>query len=208
MKDQLCLMDFKLPVLMLIVLCILLTPVIVQAGTFFHCIDKEGNEALLDFPFEGHACRQVGTYEEISDEQMDNRKVASPGDKITKIVVRGNQVLVPVTLVYGREEVIVNLLLDTGATATTIHNEIADRLFIKLYKAKKAKAQVVGGAIIEASIIKMDSLKLGTKTFPNHDVFVVPHEGSAVKFDGLLGMDVLGNLTYKIDLKKQIIIWD
>jgi hypothetical protein len=37
---------------------------------------------------------------------------------------------------------------------------------------------------------------------------IVPHDGPAVKFDGLLGMDVLGSLSYKIDLAKQVIIWE
>ena len=41
--------------------------------------------------------------------------VVSGGDEPTKVKIRGNMVLVPVTLVYGGNEVDVHLLLDTGA---------------------------------------------------------------------------------------------
>ncbi len=109
---------------------------------------------------------------------------------------------------YGSREVSVHLLLDTGATATAIHDEIAGRLYINLYKAKKAKGEVVGGAVIEASIIRMDILKIGPHTIRNMDIFIVPYNGSSAKFDGLLGMDVLGRLSYKIDFAKQVIIWE
>ena len=98
--------------------------------------------------------------------------------------------------------------MDTGASGTTINTETADRLYIKLYKAKKVKAQVVGGSIIEASMVMMDIIKIGPHTILNKDIVIVPHDGPAVKFDGLLGMDVLGSLSYKLDLAKKVIIWE
>jgi hypothetical protein len=36
----------------------------------------------------------------------------------------------------------------------------------------------------------------------------VPHKGSGMRYDGLLGMDVLRGLKYKVDFKKQVIIWE
>ena len=144
----------------------------------------------------------------MSGRQSENKTAVLSDYKITKIIVRGNQVLVPAILMYGSREVSVHLLLDTGATATAIHDEIAGRLYINLYKAKKAKGEVVGGAVIEASIIRMDILKIGPHTIRNMDIFIVPYNGSSAKFDGLLGMDVLGRLSYKIDFAKQVIIWE
>ena len=54
----------------------------------------------------------------------------------------------------------------------------------------------------------MDILKIGPHTIHNKKIVIVPHEGPAVKFDGLLGMDVIGELSYKVDLAKQVLIWE
>jgi predicted aspartyl protease len=208
MKKTSFLIDFQFLTLSLVVLCVLFMPILVSAGTFYNCQDKGGNKTLSNFPIEGQTCIQKQTYQETAGVQSENNKTASPDDRITKIIIRGNQVLVPVTLIYDNKEITVNLLMDTGASGTTIHTEIADRLYISLYKAKKTKAQVVGGSIIEARIITMDILKIGPHTIHNKNIVIVPHDGPAVKFDGLLGMDVLGGLSYKIDLARQVIIWE
>jgi predicted aspartyl protease len=134
--------------------------------------------------------------------------VVSGGDEPTKVKIRGNSVFVPATLVCGRNKVDVHLLLDTGATGTAIHTEIADQLSINLSKARKAQAQVVGGAVIKVRMVRIDSLIVGPHTIRNWDIFVVPHEDSAARCDGLLGMDVLRGLKYKVDFKKQVIIWE
>jgi clan AA aspartic protease (TIGR02281 family) len=133
--------------------------------------------------------------------------VVSGGDEPTRVQIRGNSVLVPVTLVYGGSEIDVHLLLDTGATSTTINTEIADQLSINLNKAKKIRLQVVGGSIVEASAVKVSSLTVGPHTKRNWDIVVVPHKGSS-RYDGLLGMDVLRGLKYKVDFKKQVILWE
>jgi len=209
MKKTSFIIDFQFLTLSLVVLGVLFIPILIYAGEFYQCHDKGGNETLSDFPIDGQTCTQSHIYyEETTGAQRENKTTVSSDDKITKIIVRGNQVLVPVTLIYDKTEVNVHLLMDTGSTGTTIHTEIADRLYIKLYKAKKIKAQVVGGSIIETRIIMMDILKIGPHTIHNKNIVIVSHEGQAVKFDGLLGMDVLGGLSYKIDLAKQVIIWE
>jgi predicted aspartyl protease len=135
-------------------------------------------------------------------------RVVSRGDEETKVKIIGNSVLVPVTLVYGGNEVGVRLLLDTGATRTAIYTEIADQLSINLSKARKAQAQVIGGAVIEAHLVRINSLTVGPHTVRSWDIYVVPYKGSAARNDGLLGMDVLRGLKYKVDFKKQVIIWE
>ena len=208
MKKTSCLIDFQFLPLSLVVLCVLFMPMLVSAGTFYNCHDKGGNDTLSNIPIEGQTCVQKQTYEETTAVPKENNKTASPDDKITKIIIRKNQILVPVTLINDNKEVTVNLLMDTGASGTTINTETADRLYISLYKAKKTKAQVVGGSIIEASIVTMDILKIGPHTIHNKNIVIVPHDGPAVKFDGLLGLDVLGSLSYKIDFARQVIIWE
>lgn len=134
--------------------------------------------------------------------------VVSGGDEPTKVKIIGNTVLVPVTLVYGGSEADVHLVLDTGASRTTIHTEIADQLFMNSGKERKVQVRVVGGAVIEARMVKINRLTVGPHTKSNWDILVVPHQGSAARHDGLLGMDVLRGLKYRVDFKKQVILWE
>jgi predicted aspartyl protease len=134
--------------------------------------------------------------------------VVSGGDEPTKVKIRGNTVLVPATLEYGGYETDVHLVLDTGSSRTTISTDIADRLSIDLGNERKVRVQVVGGAVIEARVVRMNSLTVGPHTKRNWDIIVVPHEGPAARYDGLLGMDVLRGLQYRVDFKNQVIIWE
>jgi clan AA aspartic protease (TIGR02281 family) len=126
----------------------------------------------------------------------------------TKVTVIGNSVLVPVTLVYQGNQVDVQLVLDTGATGTVIHGEIADRLNMDLSTARKIRAMVAGGAVIDGYQVTLSRLTVGPHAKENIAVFVVSHKGPSAKYDGLLGMDVLRGLKYSVDLEKQLILWD
>lgn len=199
--------DLKNFKLWLAVLSIFVIPLIVNAENYYQCRDKDGNESLVDFPIEGQACTHVGTHEETFSNRKEKKSIVSEDDRITKVVVRGNQILVPVRIFHGREEASINLLMDTGATRTAIHTEIADQLYINLYNTQKAQAGVVGGGIIDVNIVAVDSLQIGPHIIQNCNIAFIPHEGHAVNFDGLLGMDILGKFGYRIDLANQIIIW-
>lgn len=208
-KASSSIIDFRIFILSIIALCVIFISRPVWAGTFYLCIDKAGSEIIVDSPVEGHTCTPLGTFEEKKETQSENKTAVSPDDKITKIIVKGNQVLVPVTIVHGTDEVDIHLLLDTGATKTAIHTDVADRLYINLSGAKKTKGEIVGGGIIEVNVFRMDSVKIGPKAFKNQDILIVPYEGSAAaQFDGLLGMDILGKISYKLDLEKQLIYWE
>jgi len=200
--------DLKNFKLWLPVLSVFMIPLVVSAGDFYQCRDKHGNESLVDFPIEGQTCTQVGTHEETSGKQRENKPVVSTNNRLTKVIVKGNQVLVPVKIIYGREEADVHLLMDTGATVTAIHTQIADQLYINLYKAQKKQAGIVGGGIIDVNIVAVDSIQIGPHIIQKCNIAFIPHEGRAVNFDGLLGMDVLGRFGHKIDLANQIIIWE
>jgi predicted aspartyl protease len=126
----------------------------------------------------------------------------------TKVTVIGNSVLVPVTLVYQGNQIDVQLLLDTGASGTVINTEIADRLNVNLSTARKTRGRVVGGAVIEAYQVMLSRITVGPHTKENAVIFAVRHTGPAAKYDGLLGMDVLRDLKYIVDLEKQIITWE
>ena len=126
----------------------------------------------------------------------------------TRVTVVGNAVMVPVTVEHSGTEVEVLLLLDTGSSRTVVSADIASRLNINLSDAGKTRAQVVGGALIEARRVRLNAITVGPHTIKNVDVFVVEHIGPPVKHDGLLGMDLLRGLKYNIDFQKQAITWE
>jgi predicted aspartyl protease len=67
---------------------------------------------------------------------------------------------------------------------------------------------VVGGAVIEAHQVTLSRITVGPHTRENAAVLVIPHKGPAVKYDGLLGMDLLRGLKYSVDFEKQILLWE
>ena len=215
MKKISSLINFQFLALCLIVSCILLIPTLIHAGTYYNCIDKQGNASFSDYPVEDQICTGIQTNDEVTSAKKENKKsnkevtnFNSSDDKTTKVTIIANKVLVPVTLVYDSNETNVNLVLDTGASGTLIHENVADQLYINLSKGQNAKGRVAGGGVLEGKVITLSSLKIGPYTFYKRNIFVVPYEGPASNYDGLLGMDLLREMNYKLDLGKQAIIWN
>ncbi len=158
-----------------------------------------------------YAVSEVQATEERPGKESWSRKdetVIYRSNAPTKVAVVGNSVLVPVTLLYQGTQVDAQLLLDTGASGTVINTAIAERLNVDLSRARKVMGTVVGGAVIEAYQVTLSRLKVGPRTKENISVFVIPHKCPPARYDGLLGMDVLRDLKYTIDLERQIILWE
>lgn len=129
------------------------------------------------------------------------------GSFTTRVTIEGNQVLVPVTFGYGPRSAQAILLLDTGASSTSLHSDVAGRLDISLEQAPKTLGQVYGGALIVAREANLAYLTVGPHTRRNVPVKFVTHDGPPVRFDGLLGMDFLRNYRYHVDFQNRRIVW-
>lgn len=126
----------------------------------------------------------------------------------TKITVVGNAVLVPVALTHGINQVEALLLLDTGSSYTVVNRAIVERLNINLKQARKKRVQVVGGALLDAYGVTLSDITVGPHSKRDAEILIIEHRGQPVKFDGLLGMDLLRTMKYNIDLHGQVLNWE
>ena len=148
----------------------------------------------------------------LEKESLERKKTEELGTKKrlkkieTKVIIRGNSVFVPVKLGYKNRKYEAQLVLDTGAGRTTLHQKFANKL--KLLQFKRGKSEVAGGGLINTKGAKVSYVEVGPVKKENLIVSIIDYAGHGSGYDGLLGMDFLRDLEYKIDFEKQVIIWE
>jgi hypothetical protein len=174
----------------------------------------EPSAPALNCPVGGATVEAAAKRERSEDEPKKvERPVAEPGaaaqrgEQITRVRIVDNQVLVPVTLKKGAESVRIELLLDTGATRTVVHESAVSRLQIDLRSARTSLAEVADGSVIRSRIAKIDTLAVGPFSQASVEVELIPYSGGGAPHDGLLGMDFLGRHRYQIDMEHEMIRW-
>ncbi len=148
--------------------------------------------------------------EALREEQRKSRekrdaRTATPKPVETPVTVRGNQVLVPVLAASGGREAELLLLLDTGASRTLIYRRAVESLGLK--DGTEALGRVAGGALIKANRVLFDVFRVGPWEGRDVEAFVMDQVGPAGPFDGMLGMDLLGQMDIRVDYARKVIVW-
>ncbi|GGB80386.1 hypothetical protein GCM10011352_02610 [Marinobacterium zhoushanense] len=123
----------------------------------------------------------------------------------TSVKVIGNGVILPVRAVYGARRADTHMLLDTGASGTVFHREALKGLNGSTYRA--GHARVASGEVIDVHAINLDRIEIGPFKIKSARAMVIDPVGRS-NHDGLLGMDFLRQVQYRIDFERNLIIWE
>lgn len=133
------------------------------------------------------------------------RPRAAAGPQQTRIIVEGNVILVPTTLIYSGRQIDTQLVLDTGASSTVLHAPLADRLGIR--PEINAKIRVASGELINAQAVTMDTVSVGPHKLQGVRTLIIRHQGPQTSHQGLLGLNFLSQYPYSIDMQQMVINW-
>ncbi|GEM_PF-5615530 len=161
------------------------------AGKVFSWRDKEGrqNFSNTNFPLENETLQvqtEINTYQ-----------------KVTKIKIIGNQIYVPVTIINKGKEIVINMVLDTGCSQTTIPYKILNS--VNPIYSGNIKSTLADGSIAHGKETIIDFLVVGPKRVKDIKITGSEVAGSANK--GLLGLNFLKYNPFKIDFEKEMLVW-
>jgi hypothetical protein len=125
----------------------------------------------------------------------------------TKISIVDNVIIVPVVFRNKGRKVKARMILDTGASVTTIYSVLASQLNLNKNKLSMARAINANGVYSDSVLTKVDHIEVDDKILSNAEIIVVPSHTN-IGADGLLGNSFLRFFNFTIDYEKQLLLWN
>ena len=152
---------------------------------------EPGPEELeQEVPAEPAEGESTETAEGVSTETSEEVK------SIVRFSTSNGHMVVPVLLNESRNT---TLLFDTGASITVLSTKLAQSLGLSAAAGKTIRLKTVA-ADVTARVATLDSITVGGLSRSDFPVAVVELDlDKSGRFDGILGMDFLGNYTIRID---------
>jgi len=159
-------------------------------------------------PVDGNLAEKLGAQlaAYVRPAKFDYTPAAPPASAPTPVVIEGNRVLVPVRLYYRGVSAQASLVLDTGASVTAISQRLAAELGVEPMDTNPARVTVADGRSVECRWFVADSLAVGPRNLSQPRIAILP--GSVAGVDGLLGMDFLKTVRYRVDFGRKAMEWN
>ena len=170
---------------------------------------EPGNNGFYTYTDDQGVIHMINDLEKVPQKYRYRMKMVIPGEprgSATPVIIDGNKVFVPVTLSFHGRSAEAHLLLDTGASITSINGRLASQLGIEASDVQQGKTSVADGRSLRSYLFVADSLTVGSRTMPYIQTSILTGSGGK-EFDGLLGMDFLRKFRYHVNFDRSVIEW-
>lgn len=162
-------------------------------------VSREGYQSSSEERAAAQKLREISQLE-VALRRID-RLLANASSPIS---FNNNQVVVPVEIGRGNRSRTLNLLLDTGANRTVFHRQALSGLVSE--DRLVGGARTASGEEIPLYQAKVDRLQIGPFEISPAQVQLLEFRGSS-PHQGLLGMDLLYQVEYQLDLEGKKLQW-
>jgi hypothetical protein len=137
-----------------------------------------------------------------------NPAATLPGElteHVTPVLIKNNRAYVQATIGYGVLETEVLLVIDTGASVTTLFRPAVERIFMR--GLNRTTGRTASGDVLSVELATVDFIEVGPYRKERLKAGIVDVDGQSVDYDGLLGMNFLRGLDFNIDFDRGVIVW-